>query len=78
MSYLLGEMSTDRRTPIVPVELRVSGSIHLPHAAFADLGGDRIRAEGGAGLKWRNFHHGFSEPEQPIDLHDEGAVLQLG
>ena len=36
----------------VPVELRVSGSIHLPHAAFADLGGDSIRAEGRAGLQW--------------------------
>ncbi len=25
----------------VPIELRISRSIHLPHAAFADLGGDR-------------------------------------
>ena len=32
----------------VPVELGVSGSIHLTHAAFVDLGGDGIRAEGGA------------------------------
>ena len=29
----------------------LSGPIHLPHAAFADLGGDRVRAEGGAGLQ---------------------------
>ena len=28
----------------VPVELGVSGPIHFPHAAFADLGGDGIRA----------------------------------
>ena len=34
----------------IAVELRISGSIHLPHAAFADLGGDGIGAEGGAGL----------------------------
>ena len=31
-------------------ELGLSGPIDLPHAAFADLGGDLIRAEGGAGL----------------------------
>ena len=35
----------------VPVELRVSCPIHLAHAAFADLGGDGVRAEGGAGGK---------------------------
>ena len=29
--------------------LRVRRLIHLPHAAFADLGGDLIRAEAGAG-----------------------------
>ncbi len=34
----------------VAVELRISGSIHPAHAAFADLGGDGIRAEGGAGF----------------------------
>ena len=32
----------------VPVELRVSGPIHLPHAAFTDLGGDGVGAESGA------------------------------
>ena len=32
----------------VPVELGVSRPIHLAHAAFADLGGDRVRAEAGA------------------------------
>ena len=30
----------------VPIELGVSRSIHLPHAAFADLGGDGIGARG--------------------------------
>ena len=34
----------------VPVQLGVSRSIHLAHAAFADLGGDGIRAEGRAGF----------------------------
>ena len=31
----------------VPVELGVRGAIHFAHAAFADLGGDRVGAEGG-------------------------------
>ena len=38
----------------VPVELGVSGAIHLPHAAFADLGGDTVWAEGGAGGQRHN------------------------
>jgi len=33
----------------VPVELGVAGLIHLAHAAFADLGGNLIHAEPGAG-----------------------------
>ena len=33
-----------------PVWLYIARPIHLPRAAFADLGGDGIRAEGGAGL----------------------------
>ncbi len=33
------------------VELRVAGLIHLTHAAFADLGGDVIGAEGGTGVQ---------------------------
>ena len=36
----------------VPIERRVSGLPDFPHAAFADLGGDSIGAEGGAGLQW--------------------------
>ncbi len=35
----------------VAVELGIPRSIHLPHAAFADLGGDGIRAEGRAGFE---------------------------
>ena len=31
----------------VPVEFGVPGSIHLTHAAFADLGGDVVVAESG-------------------------------
>ena len=34
----------------VPVELGISGSIHLPHAALADEGGDIVVAESGADL----------------------------
>ena len=33
----------------LPVQLGIGGLVHLAHAAFADLGGDGIRAEGGAG-----------------------------
>jgi N-formylglutamate amidohydrolase len=36
----------------VELTLGVAGTIYLAHAAFADLGGDRVGAEGGAGLKW--------------------------
>ena len=39
----------------VPVELGIPRPIHLPHAAFADLGGDLIGAEGGAGLKGHQY-----------------------
>ena len=35
----------------VPVELGVSGSVDFTHPAFADFGGDGIRAEGGANFK---------------------------
>ena len=31
------------------LQLRISRPIHLPHAAFADLGGDFVDAEAGAG-----------------------------
>ena len=31
------------------LQLRVGRPIHLPHAAFADLGGDFVDAEAGAG-----------------------------
>ena len=32
----------------VPIQLRIPCPIHLAHTAFADLGGDGIRAEPGA------------------------------
>ena len=37
----------------VAVEFRVTSPIHLPHAAFADLGGDLIRTKRGA---WAEGH----------------------
>ncbi len=43
----------------VPVEPRASGSIHLSHTAFTDLGDDEIRAEAGAWLQghgWGTLH----------------------
>ncbi len=58
----------------VPVKVGISRPIHLPHAAFADLSGDGIRAEGGAGLEWhlvsRDQALEFLEP--PLDDHDLG------
>ena len=35
----------------IPVELGVTGPIYLAHATFADLGGDRVGAEAGAGFE---------------------------
>ena len=35
----------------VSVELGISRSIHLIHAVFADLGGDRVGAESGADIE---------------------------
>ena len=35
----------------IPIQLGISGPIYLAHAAFADLGGYGIGAEGGAGFK---------------------------
>ena len=42
----------------VTVELGISGLIDLAHAAFADLGGDFIRAESGAGFEWHSYGNG--------------------
>ena len=39
------------RERYVDVELRGSGSIHLADTAFADLAGDAVGAEGGAGVQ---------------------------
>ena len=48
---ILGERLGQDFEGHVPVEFRVPGPIHLAHAAFADLGGDLIGAERGAGLQ---------------------------
>ena len=57
----------------VPVELRIPCSIHLPHAAFADLGGDQVRAECGAGLErhgWRAYAAPTLHPKhEVVDVH---------
>ena len=50
----------------VPVELGVPRTIDLPHAAFADLGGDGVWAEGGAGLE----AHGVSPLDGGLPLSD--------
>ena len=39
----------------VPVELRVAGLPDFTHTAFADLGGDGVRAEGRSRLKWHQL-----------------------
>ena len=38
----------------------VSGAVNLAHTAFADLGGDGIGAEGGAGLKGHGLRDGHA------------------
>ena len=38
-----------------PIQARVMCPPHLAHAAFADLGGDGVGAEGGAGLQGHQF-----------------------
>ena len=45
----------------LPVKARVSGSIDLAHAAFADLGGDFIDAEASAGLEGHTILAGATE-----------------
>ena len=37
----------------VPIELCVSGLIHIAHAAFVDLSGDFVDAEPGSGIQGR-------------------------
>ena len=44
-------MSSDPSVPGL-CEISIPRPIHLTHSAFADLGGDRVRAEGGAEVKW--------------------------
>ena len=44
-----GECLRQDLEPHIPVERGVAGLIHLAHPAFADLGGDLVDAEPGAG-----------------------------
>ena len=55
----------------VPVELDVSGSVHLAHAAFADLGGDGVVAERGTD---RQRHEPFESMVGPFYVEAVGAV----
>ena len=43
------------------LQLRVGRPIHLPHAAFADFGGDLIRAETGAGSQGHAIFWDYTE-----------------
>ena len=45
--------------------MRCRGLVDLPYATFADLGGDRIRAESGAGLE---TSYGFSQEDSSCHL----------
>ena len=45
--------------------LRSSRSIHLAHAAFADLGGDGVGAEGGAGGEGHQLSRSMDESASP-------------
>ena len=47
--WVIGEGLGQHLEGYVPVELGVPRSVDLAHAAFADLGGDLVGAEGGAG-----------------------------
>ena len=53
---IIGEEVRQDFEGYIPAELRIPGSIHLPHAALADLGGDFIRAEASA---WAEGHGGW-------------------
>lgn len=43
----------------IPIELRIAGAIHLPHAAFADLSGDVVDAEARAGSESQSRRRGL-------------------
>ncbi len=58
--------------PLPPCSAPQSSLIHLTHAAFADLGGDYVGAEGGAGGEW----HG-SVWSQPIIGRSRTSVVWL-
>ena len=67
----------------IAIELRVAGPPHLPHAAFADLGGDFVDAEAGAGGKGQDVRdYTGGSARTAITLPDDEAAsarsLRLG
>ena len=51
------------------VEAGVAGLVHLTHAALADLGGDLVRAERGAGLERHRYGTNTSlSPTERLNL----------
>ena len=57
----------------IPIKLGISCSVHLPHAAFADLGGDGVRVVGGAGFEtpWLVDGNQALQLLMPIKDHDD-------
>ena len=49
------------------LQLRVGGPIHLAHPAFADLGGDFVGAEAGAGSEGQSLRRGLYGPHGSPD-----------
>ncbi len=62
----------------VPVELGVAGLPDLAHPAFADLSGDGVGAEGGAGSERHRLVHGKEILHFFYEVLDEGDVLTIG
>ncbi len=58
----------------VPVELRIPRLLHLTHAAFADLGGDAVGAEGGAGFERHGSVHRHPRFEFLEPILDDGDL----
>ena len=61
------------------LELRVGGAIDLPHPAFADLRGDFVDAETGAGTEgqgWRNYTGERGGADREWATHPEGRRMK--
>ena len=60
----------------VPVELGVPCPIHFPHPAYADLGGDGIGAEGGAGCQGHSSgdRHPLEQLLVPVEHKDQARA----